>query len=92
MGMMIVTTATDPKGRLIVYVDPSVLDFEKIPRESLVRSVWYIVHAGLYMSEETQKDIQIAALLASGAIIVFFLAYWFVQIQDTLEMLELAYG
>ena len=45
------------------------------------------------MTEQSDsKDLQLAALISSGAIIVFFAVYWFVQIQDTLEMLELAYG
>ncbi len=42
--------------------------------------------------QNKQKDLQVAALAASATIFAFFLVYWFVQIQDTLEMLELAYG
>jgi hypothetical protein len=38
------------------------------------------------------KDTEIAAAVASATIIVGFLVYWIVQIQDVREMLELAYG
>jgi hypothetical protein len=43
-------------------------------------------------TERSRKDAQLAALLASGAIIIGFALYWTVQIQDTLAMLALAYG
>ena len=42
--------------------------------------------------ENRLNDTELAALLASGTIILGFLIYWFVQIQDVREMLELAYG
>jgi len=42
--------------------------------------------------QQSTKDLQVAAVAASGTIIVFFLVYWFVQIQDVREMLDLAYG
>ena len=38
------------------------------------------------------RDLQLAALAASGVIISFFVVYWFVQILDVREMLALAYG
>ena len=38
------------------------------------------------------RDMRFAALAASATIVSFFLIYWAIQIQDTLEMLELAYG
>ena len=37
-------------------------------------------------------DMQLAALASSGTIIVFFLVYWFAQIDEVREMLQLAYG
>ncbi len=37
-------------------------------------------------------DLQLAALAASGTILVFMVIYWAVQIQDVREMLALAYG
>ena len=39
-----------------------------------------------------RRDLQMAALAASVTIVSFFLVYWFIQILDTLAMLELAYG
>ena len=38
------------------------------------------------------KDTEIAAALASATIVLGFLVYWIVQIQDVRDMLELAYG
>lgn len=37
-------------------------------------------------------DNQIAALILSGAIVVFFVVYWAAQIQTTYELLSAAYG
>ena len=37
-------------------------------------------------------DKQLAAILASGGIVLGFIVYWSVQIQAVREMLELAYG
>ena len=39
-----------------------------------------------------RRDMQFAAFAASAAIVTFFLVYWFIQIQDTREMLKMAYG
>jgi hypothetical protein len=49
------------------------------------------------MNEENQSDAQIkdeqtSAILATSTIIIFFVVYWFFQIQSVLELLELAYG
>jgi len=44
------------------------------------------------MSQPNPGDEKLAALLSAGAIIAGFLWYWGVQIQDVLELLELAYG
>lgn len=49
------------------------------------------------MSDESNNkgkidDTQSAALVASSAVIFFFLVYWALQIQSVRELLELAYG
>ena len=49
------------------------------------------------MNEENQNDAQIkdgqtSAILATSTIIIFFVVYWFFQIQSVRELLELAYG
>jgi hypothetical protein len=41
---------------------------------------------------DRMDDLELAALLAAAVVIVGFLGYWFVQIQDVREMLDLAYG
>ncbi len=43
-------------------------------------------------SNKELLDLQLAALVASGTIAVFFIVYWIAQIQDVREMLALAYG
>jgi len=50
----IVTGETDPHGRMLIFDDPSRLEVEETTRESLVRSIWYVLHAVLE-SEATQK-------------------------------------
>ena len=40
----------------------------------------------------SNKDTQLAALLASAAVIGSFALYWIIQIQAVREMLALAYG
>ena len=40
----------------------------------------------------TPPDTQLAALLASAAIVAGFALYWIIQIQAVREMLALAYG
>ena len=48
------------------------------------------------MADETpgQKidDSQLAGLIVSATVIIGFLVYWAVQIQDVRELLALAYG
>ena len=47
------------------------------------------------MNEEDRtvsNDAQSAAVVASLTIVIFVVVYWGVQIQDVMEMLELAYG
>jgi hypothetical protein len=44
------------------------------------------------MNKPKLNDEQLAAVLAASTIVIGFLVYWSVQIQDVLEMLELAYG
>ena len=41
---------------------------------------------------QRNKDTQLAALLASAAVISGFALYWIIQIQAVREMLALAYG
>ena len=38
------------------------------------------------------KDVELAAVAASAVVLTFMLIYWCIQIQDVLDMLELAYG
>ena len=38
------------------------------------------------------RDLRIAALVGSAALLCFFVGYWTVQVQDVFELLELAYG
>ncbi len=38
------------------------------------------------------KDLQLAAVIGGVAIAAGFCLYWYVQIRDTLDMLEMAYG
>ena len=54
MGFMRVVPARDPSGRSILHVDPSLQDGSKYERESMCRSLWYMLHAVLE-DEETQK-------------------------------------
>lgn len=42
-------------------------------------------------SRDTQ-DLQAAAVLASGGVILGFLLYWSIQVQSVRELLALAYG
>ena len=43
-------------------------------------------------SKPHHRDLHMAAVVSSAVIIAGFAVYWYVQILDTLEMLELAYG
>jgi len=38
------------------------------------------------------RDAQVSAIVVSLTIVVFFVVYWGIQIQDVREMLKLAYG
>lgn len=38
------------------------------------------------------QDIHVAAVISSGAIVLAFLSYWYVEIQAARAMLEMAYG
>jgi hypothetical protein len=53
-GLMRDAGTRDPLGRSVCYVDLSVMDLERTTRQSIVRAVWYMVHAGLE-DESTQK-------------------------------------
>jgi len=44
------------------------------------------------MTEKTNNDSRVAAIVASSAITISFLLYWGIQIQAVREMLKLAYG
>ena len=37
-------------------------------------------------------DVEYAALYAAGAVIIFFVLYWALQIRAVLDLLRLAYG
>ena len=55
LGMMrVVHGVTDPTGRAIVYLDPSVQDRTKYARLSMCRALWYTLHAALEL-ESAQK-------------------------------------
>lgn len=45
----------DPSGRSILLVDSSRQDRSKYTRESMTRSVWYILHAVLMENTEAQR-------------------------------------
>jgi CRAL/TRIO domain len=53
-GVMRDAGTRDPMGRSVCYIDLAVMDLERTTRESIVRAVWYMVHAGLE-DESTQK-------------------------------------
>jgi hypothetical protein len=42
--------------------------------------------------ERTFRDQEMAAVVASAAILGFFVVYWILQIQEVRAMLALAYG
>ena len=52
MGFMRYTGITDTSGRPVLFVDPSRQDKTKYTKESMVRSIWYMVHSIL------QEDVQ----------------------------------
>lgn len=54
MGYFQLNLPKDPSGHGIIFVDPSRQDKSKYERESMVRSMWYVMHAALE-DEETQK-------------------------------------
>ena len=43
-------------------------------------------------SEDRLRDLKMATVIASTAILGFFVIYWSLQIQEVRAMLELAYG
>ena len=45
---------TDPQGRSIMYMEAGRQDKTKYSRESMVRAIWYMLHAAME-SETTQK-------------------------------------
>ena len=38
------------------------------------------------------RDLVLSAIIASGSIATVFVMYWALQIQDVIELLEMAYG
>ena len=38
------------------------------------------------------RDLEIAALISCAAVAGFFVIYWYLQIEDVLALLKLAYG
>jgi hypothetical protein len=47
IGLLRLTGAKDPKGRVILFIDPSRQDRTKYTRDSMVRAVWYMIHSAL---------------------------------------------
>lgn len=43
-------------------------------------------------NEQARRDLKVAAIVTCAAVISFFAVYWAVQIQDVIELLEMAYG
>jgi hypothetical protein len=43
-------------------------------------------------AQSKSRDQQLAAIIASGAIMAFFVVYWFGEVQEVRAMLKLAYG
>jgi hypothetical protein len=54
MGFIKLVGTKDPSGRSIILLDPSCQDKSKYTRESMTRSLWYMIHATLE-DETTQK-------------------------------------
>lgn len=50
----LVVGSEDSIGRGVIFIDPSKVDHSKYTRESMVRSVWYMIHAALE-KESTQR-------------------------------------
>uniref|UniRef100_A0A6V2CPB1 CRAL-TRIO domain-containing protein n=1 Tax=Ditylum brightwellii TaxID=49249 RepID=A0A6V2CPB1_9STRA len=48
---------TDDRGRALMWIDPANLDSTKYSRESMVRAVWYIMHAALESETAQQKGL-----------------------------------
>jgi hypothetical protein len=55
MGFCKLVGTKDLSGRSIILVDPSCQDRSKYTRESMTRSLWYMIHATLEEDEMTQK-------------------------------------
>jgi len=53
-GFFTLTGTHDASGRSIMYADPSKQDKTKYPRESMCRTLWYVLHAALE-NEMTQR-------------------------------------
>ena len=43
-------------------------------------------------TDNTARDKQVAAVVASTVVVICFVVYWALEIQAVREMLELAYG
>jgi hypothetical protein len=56
-GFFQLTPCKDPSGRSIIFVDPSRQDKTKYERESMARSMWYVMHAALEDSETQKKGL-----------------------------------
>jgi len=51
----IIPGATDDRGRAVIFSDASRQDRNKYSRESMIRAVWYLLHAVLFSSESAQR-------------------------------------
>ncbi len=43
-------------------------------------------------TDKRRRDLRIAAVLSSGTLVLAFLVYWYLQVQDVRELLRMAYG
>lgn len=42
--------------------------------------------------KKSTRDMELAARISCTAVVGFFLVYWYLQIEDVLALLEMAYG
>ena len=80
IGFVNLTGTKDPQGRSIIFVDPSKQDRTRYSRESMVRALWYILHAALE-DVDTQKH---------GVVFLIYPHHArFSQFDRTLSMMQL---
>jgi hypothetical protein len=57
IGVIQLTGTKDPSGRSIVFIDPSKQDRTKYTRESMCRTLWYMLHAALENEDSQRKGV-----------------------------------